>query len=888
MILFTRGRARSGRRRGALLAALVGLVAALGAVNASSAAALGEQCSGKNAKGMGAFLQTRAQQQWSNVELGFNASSDPQACSGSQGSGGTPKASYVPLGSPAALRHWGAEDGALHVKEFGFLANFVGTDIAPSGPVGEEGTMLAKMKAALGSDVVVVPVTQTAIAIAAHPPQLPAHPACAVPRINNAQLQKVFSGEIKNWRQLNAASDPTLGGNCDQAITRIVRDESAGTTYQFKHYLNSINPAPLACTGKEQRTWAQLQAPFGGETSPNQEWPRNAACQEGEGPVTTVAGPIAEGGSGPLGYVAETPGTITYGSLPEAQQLAPKQVIDLHNGVKFASPENGEGGASCGAAKYTRPAGWEAGVNLDWSQVYGSDPNIGEVAKNAYPICTLTYDVAATNRFSEGVATTVHDYLAFAVAKEGGQAAVRTSGYHDLPGPIVKAANAAIAHVNGSEEEGGEEEGGEEGGGGATVLCTAKPELVEGVLTCPKGAGFNGPIFGGVKPETVASFKSLSGPEATVTCTEGFFAGKFNEDGTAVFGGISGFHFGSEEPCTSTFPGEPAVNVAFENPPYYASRFVYTSTSVPQGFFQLAREDEAPPLLRVQKPDQSLVCIYAPGGLSFQVTNGSPTEMGMSGKWKLLEGSPEGVCPAALGSSAHLSLHGGIEQPIYIAGKEGVEEKEEGGGEEEEKEGTGTVLCKAEPALIEGVLACPKGEGFSGIKVAGTLTSTATFKSAEGGGLVVLCSQGEYRGEFNEDGTSSGNGISELEFGLKEGCTTNLPEEPEAVVSLENPPFDASSFQYTGAEAPQGFFTLAKSEGAPVLRIQSSITCVYLPLKVFGQVVNGSPTQLNLQGEWKLAEESPEGGCPTVLAFYAPMSLTQVAEEGSSLYIAGK
>ena len=170
----------------------------------------------------------------------------------------------------------------------------------------------------------------------------------------------MFSGQIKNWRQLGAASDSTLGGDCDQAITRIVRDESSGTTYQFKHYLNSIEPAPLACTGEAKRTWAQLQAPFGGETSLNQEWPRKAACQAGEGPVTTVSGPIAEGGGGPLGYVRDTPGTITYGSLPEAQQQAPEQIVDVHNGVKFAGPENSEGGANCGAAKYTRPAGWKA------------------------------------------------------------------------------------------------------------------------------------------------------------------------------------------------------------------------------------------------------------------------------------------------------------------------------------------------------------------------------------------------------------------------------------------------------------------------------------------------------------------------------------------------
>ncbi|MGN6275090.1 MAG: hypothetical protein ACTHNP_04050 [Solirubrobacterales bacterium] len=639
MILFTSGRARLGRRRGALLAALVCLVAAFGVFNVSSAAALGEQCSGTNAKGLGAFLQTRAQQRWSDKEAGFNGSSNPLACNGSQGTGGKPQVSYVPVSSTAALRAWGAGDGALHTKEFGFPVNFLGTDIAPSGSVEEEGTMLANMRSALGSDVVVVPVTQTAIAIAANPPRLPAHPACTVPRITPVQLQKVFSGEIKNWRQIGSASD----------------------------------------SSKEKRTWAQLQAPFGptAETSPNQEWPSNGQCQEGEGHVTTVAGPGGEGEIGPFSYVAENPGTITFGSLPEAQQWAPKQIVNVYNGVKFSNPENGEGEASCGAAKYTRPAGWESGVNVDWSQVYGSDPSIGEVAKSAYPICTLTWDVAAANHFSKGVATTVHDYLAFVTDKEGGQAAVRHLGYRDLPASIAKASAAAIAHINGEEAE-------EEGGG---------------------------------------------------------------------------------------------------------------------------------------------------------------------------------------------------------------EEKEEGGGKEEEKEegggGTGTVLCKAEPFLSEGVLACPKGEGFTGIKVAGALTSTATFKSAaEGSELVVLCNQGEYHGEFNEDGTSSGNGISELELGLKEGCTTNLPEEPEAVVSLENPPYDASSFQYRGAESPQGLFTLAKSIGAPLLRIQSSITCVYLSSKVSGQVVNGSPTQLNLQGEWKLAEGTSEE-CPTFLGFFAPFSLTQVAE-GSSLYIAGK
>lgn len=599
--------------------------------------------------------------------------------------------------------------------------------------------------------------------------------------------------------------------------------------------------------------------------------------------MTTVSGPTAEGEIGPLKYVAENPGTITYGSLPEAQVWAPKQVITVFNGIKYSNPESGEGEANCGAAKYPLPAGWESGVNVDWSQVYGSDPSIGETAKNAYPICTLSWDVAAANHFTEKVATTVHDYLAFVTNKEGGQAAVRNIGYRDLPTSVAKAATSAIAHINGeeAEEEGGEEE---EGGTG-TVLCEAEPFLSEGVLTCPKGAGFTGEkVTGTLYPGKFGTFESASGPELVVSCPEAHYTGAFKEDGSSA-GGIFDFVFGQLEGCSTSFPEEPEAIVRFENTPFDASAFKYTGAEGPNGTFNLAKSGGGVPLLRIESGER--VCVYVTTFLGFQIFNGSPSLMQMEGKWELAEEAPKGGCPTVLSGFAPLTMTAYAEHlPLYIAGKAGGEKEE--GGEEEGGGGTGTVLCKANPEAVEGVLTCPKGEGFTGIKIAGSLLSTATFKSAEGGGLVVLCNAGEYRGEFNEDGTSSGGGITELEFGLKkEGCTTNLPEEPEAVVSIENPPLDASSFQYTGGEASQGTFFLGKSEGTPVLRIQSSILCTYLPSKVFGRVVNGSPTQLDLEGQWKLAESTSEE-CPVFLAFFAPFSLTQVAEEGGPLYIAGK
>jgi len=665
MIEVAEGRAQATRWRGVLFAALLALLAALGAVNATGASALGPQCSGSSAKGLGAFLQAQAQQRWSaKGEQGFNGSANPLACNGSQGSGGTPSVGYVPVGSPAALHAWGADDGVLHT---GSTYHFLGTDIAPSGSVAEPGTMLANMKKALGSDVAVVPVTQTAIAIAAHPPTLPAHSPCAVPKITPVQLQKVFSGEIKNWRQIGTASDSSVGGDCDQAITRIVREESAGTTYQFKHFLNSVNGAPLACTGKEKRTWAQLQAPFGVEASPNVQWPRNSDCQAGEGKVTTVSTGFGEGEVGALAYVAENAGTITYGSLPEAQQWAPKQIVDVFNGIKYADPATSENGANCAGAKYTRPAGWESGVNVDWSQVYGSDPNIGESSKNAYPICTLTWDVAATGHFSEAAATTVHDYLAFVVAKEGGQAAVRKAGYRDLPATIAEAANAAISHINGNKEEGGEEEEGEEeegGGGTGTVLCNVEPEPVEGVLTCAEP--FKGEkVTGTLMPEQVAVFESTGGPKLTVTCTDGRYGGSFDADGTSI-GGIYEFAFGLGEGCTTTLPGEPEAIVSLENTPFDASTFKYFSPEGPQGSLSLAKSGGGVPLLRIQS---STTCVYAAAGLEFFVFNGSPSVLYMKGGWELVETESE-ACPSALVGYAPMTLTAYAEHlPLYIAGK---------------------------------------------------------------------------------------------------------------------------------------------------------------------------------------------------------------------------
>jgi ABC-type phosphate transport system substrate-binding protein len=667
MIEVTEGRARAAGWRGVLFAGLLALLAALGAVDATGASALGAQCSGSDAQGKGAFLQRRAQLRWSSGnELGFNGSPSAMACSGSQGSGGKPEVGYAPLSSAAALHLWGADDAVLHEK-----ANFLGTDIAPSGPVGEEGTMLARMKAALGSDLVVVPVTQTAIAIVANPPALPGHPVCSVPRISASQLQKVFSGEIKNWRQVSTASDTALGGDCDQAITRVVREESAGTTYQFKHYLSQVNSAALPCTGGTQRKWTQLQAPFGGETPANVEWPRNSQCQEGEGPVTAVA-VKGEGEAGALQFVAGTRGTITYASLPEAEDKAPEQVIDVNNGAKYVGPETESGAANCGSAKYSLPEGAAGGLNADWSQVYGSDPAIGEKTKTAYPICTLTWDLVPANAaglFGGKVATTLRDYLRFVIAPEGGQPSVRNVGYQDLPANVREAAAAAINQIGGEEKEegGGEEEPPVSTTG--TVLCSAEPEEAAGTLVCPPENRFSGAMGGQLMPKSTATFEFPGGgAEATITCEGGNLFGKFEEDGTSAGSGLQYLIFDS---CNNPFWSSPESKVTLENNPFDASKFVYLGAFAPQGAFVVAKQGGGPVVLSVYGSGGP--CNYLPSFLGGQVVNGSlkgpesPTELIMQGRWQLFEGAEE-ECPPQLEQSSQLTLMTEV-GPLFVAGE---------------------------------------------------------------------------------------------------------------------------------------------------------------------------------------------------------------------------
>jgi ABC-type phosphate transport system substrate-binding protein len=354
---------------------------------------------------------------------------------------GGPTVGYQGGGSGPALTGWGFNGGAFDASKA-----FIGTDEAPTS---------AQIKAAVaasGSNVLVIPVAQTAIGIVVNAPA-----GCSIEEITNKQLESVMRGNIKIWNKIQTAS----GAGCVNApITRVVRAEGSGTTYQLKNYLSLISAASLACT-EGGRSWKQLEE-IGAGDKPNTVWPESgvAGCSAKElSPVLT-----ASGGAALVDKVNATEGGIGYAALPdiEAGKSGDTDWIKLqNNGVsnklataQTVSPVEEIGdSARCDSSTYGVPKTAKSNVadpaGSDWSGAVGSNPNIAGATGNtdAYPLCMLTYDVALSRYskagFSAAQEQTVAAYLAGIVTAPEGQEALETGKafYAPLPDTTVPASD---------------------------------------------------------------------------------------------------------------------------------------------------------------------------------------------------------------------------------------------------------------------------------------------------------------------------------------------------------------------------------------------------------------------------------------------------------------
>jgi len=438
MLRFGRGKTVRRASRAGLLAGVVVAALGVGGLGAGSAVAA-PSCTGSNIIGEGASLQKVAQQQvW--------APGIATICSKPG------LVTYEGPGSGNGLRAWdfNGPDGV----PFDTSRAFTASDDAPSS------TQIGNAEAASGSPVLVIPVAQTAIGVVVNPPE-----NCDIEEITNQELQNVFAGTKKNWGAIPTAFGTGCAGS---PITRIVRPVGSGTTYQFKNFLFQANKAGLACT-EGSKTWQQLEEIGAGE-KPNITWPENSVggcsatqlspIKRSNEPPNNLVPPLGTGGGDLVKKVNITDGSIGYAALPDIEgnkgaaapynnpnadthwlRLQNNGLVKLANATMAEPLVESNNSANCGAAKYAVPAngrtGTGTGVAVDWSQVFGANISIGG---EAYPLCTLTYDMSLTKYsnkagFTAGQVTTVVDYLQQYITAATGQSAIENAEKFYAPLP---------------------------------------------------------------------------------------------------------------------------------------------------------------------------------------------------------------------------------------------------------------------------------------------------------------------------------------------------------------------------------------------------------------------------------------------------------------------
>jgi phosphate transport system substrate-binding protein len=385
-------------------------VAGVGASDASAATCGGRGTFADNVIGQGSTLQNALQGNWAHSPSGTtNAFSSD--CSDIDVEYNTQPGG--PTGSQGALNAWGASGGS-----FDSSINYLGTDDPPTT------NQLANIDARSGANTVVLPVSQTAIAIVAHPPA-----NCTVTGLTQADLQGVFAGTITTWDDLALDS----GSGCtDASITRVVRSDGSGTTFQLKHFLDLINSGATVMCSTD--TWARLA-----DANPNTTWPAAGSCSG------TPALDPQNGGGGVAGEVNARAGTIGYAALPDAKARAASWIVNVEaNRGSFprnlVAPDTGSD-ANCAGVPYSNVP--TAGNDQDWTRAFGlytnTTPNGGQ-----YPICTLTYDVGLTTYSTGGAAVlaATKRYLSYEV--NAGQSS-RANWYQALPSTVLTNAQTTVS-----------------------------------------------------------------------------------------------------------------------------------------------------------------------------------------------------------------------------------------------------------------------------------------------------------------------------------------------------------------------------------------------------------------------------------------------------------
>jgi ABC-type phosphate transport system substrate-binding protein len=297
-----------------------------------------------------------------------------------------PAVEYKATSSSQALKEWGSEKGELNGKESGngtTVDKFIASDLPPEKGQIEHMDVAGKEKEANNS-LVTVPVAQSAVAVLVSLPAACPAGTLEKPHVEDLGLEEEWFAKKGTLEEL-IKSGGIAGCATKEAPKLFVRKDSSSATAGFKRFMNEVVKA----------NWSKYASPL--KVAASNEWPAEVDK-------------TSEGGEAEAKAVYATPNSMGYADLADAKAAGftsmPSQhknrtsqyysfyveVQNKESEAKYASPEILESevtASNCKAATYTEP---EEGVapNADWSKS-GESNSLGG---NAYPICTLTYDLA--------------------------------------------------------------------------------------------------------------------------------------------------------------------------------------------------------------------------------------------------------------------------------------------------------------------------------------------------------------------------------------------------------------------------------------------------------------------------------------------------------------
>ncbi len=481
--LLNRTARRSAR---AVLLTVVALVvtAAFGAANsnASFTAPYTVKCTGSSITGRGATFQAAAE----TALINWWRTSSTSGQTGGCGPSATQTITYQALGTGAGRSAFGAG-----VADRDPDVRYIALDEAPTP------TQRTEMEAAQGTTglgkLAIAPIATGATTLIVNFPkfcELPSTSADVSPyarfKVSNARLEAAWVGDADHdeWgellpdiqAQLNNPGDKTDEDCKTQAIKRVVRFDSSGTTFSFKQYLDGINPA----TG-----WQALA---------NTAWPNSGG------------GNVVNGGANGAGVLAQkvkaTAGSIGYADLATARandfSKAPDETpspVDpaaytysdtnavagyptshysySFDKTRFWLPleEATAGAGVTGSGIYVEPTSNQAAIRnlkkgancvgvvyngvphkLDTTiDQYGDWSNVnGTLTNDHYALCTITYagfwddysDVYGTSATEQAKARTVKDFLT--TSFYSGQNELNKNDYTRLPDDLKIGSQQAI------------------------------------------------------------------------------------------------------------------------------------------------------------------------------------------------------------------------------------------------------------------------------------------------------------------------------------------------------------------------------------------------------------------------------------------------------------